>query len=99
MNNLLEQFWSICISIFSNFTYDKLKIIFSNEKNNNITPGGDGGFIYIHAQKIEGGGKITANGGDGHTGGKGGKIQIISEENFMQGSEISANGGKSLGKK
>jgi len=57
--------------------------------------GGDAGEVFIAARKIIGDGKITADGGSGSIGGKGGKITVISEDNQFAG-EISAKGGKSL---
>lgn len=57
--------------------------------------GGDAGEVFIAARKIVGKGKITANGGDGTEGGKGGKIVVISEDNQFRG-EVSARGGQSL---
>ncbi len=60
-----------------------------------IGRGGDAGEVFIAARKIVGDGKITADGGDGSTGGKGGKVTIISEDNQFTG-QVSAMGGKSL---
>lgn len=60
-----------------------------------IGRGGDAGEVFIAARKIVGDGKITADGGAGSVGGKGGKITIISEDNQFAG-QISAKGGKSL---
>lgn len=57
--------------------------------------GGDAGEVFIVARKIIGNGKITADGGDGSIGGRGGKIIIISEDNQFSG-HISSKGGKSL---
>lgn len=56
--------------------------------------GGDAGNIFIAARKIRGDGRMTADGGDGSIGGKGGKIAVISEDNQFRG-DISAKGGKS----
>ena len=65
-------------------------------KNENQTgKGGDVGEVFIVARKIIGDGKITADGGDGSTGGKGGKITIISEDNQF-GGQVSVKGGKSI---
>jgi hypothetical protein len=58
---------------------------------------GDGGEIYIAARKITGTGTITANGGDGIKGGKGGKVTMISDDNQFEG-DISTEGGKSMAK-
>jgi hypothetical protein len=63
--------------------------------NHEIGRGGDAGEVFIAARKIVGDGKITADGGDGSIGGKGGKITIISEDNQFTG-QVSAKGGKSL---
>ena len=57
--------------------------------------GGDAGEVFIAARKIIGTGKITADGGDGSVGGKGGRVIIISEDNQFTG-QVSAKGGKSL---
>jgi len=59
----------------------------------NLGKGGDAGEVFIAARKIVGSGKITADGGDGSTGGKGGKVTLICESNQFDG-EISAKGGK-----
>ena len=60
-----------------------------------IDRGGDAGEVFIAAKKIVGTGKITADGGDGSIGGKGGKVTIISEDNRFAG-QVSARGGKSF---
>lgn len=57
--------------------------------------GGDAGEVFIATRKIVGDGKITADGGDGSIGGKGGKVTIISGDNQFMG-QVSAKGGKSL---
>jgi len=67
-------------------------------KKNSLGCGGDAGEVFIVARKIIGNGKITADGGDGNIGGRGGKVTIISEDNQFSG-HISARGGKSLSKK
>ena len=64
-------------------------------KEPEIAHGGNAGEIFIAARKIIGDGKITADGGSGSIGGKGGKITVISEDNQFDG-EISTKGGKSL---
>lgn len=56
--------------------------------------GGNAGEVFIAARKIIGDGRITADGGDGSIGGKGGKVTIISEDNQFTG-QVSAKGGKS----
>ena len=77
---------------------DKFKIIFHfKNKDRNTGRGGDAGEIFIAARKIIGDGKITADGGKGNIGGRGGRVTIISEDNQF-GGEVSAKGGKSLGK-
>jgi hypothetical protein len=65
--------------------------------NKNVGKGGNAGDIFIAARKITSSpeAKIMASGGDGSTGGKGGKITIISEDNQFQG-EVSAKGGTSF---
>src|SRR3989344_5590993 len=63
--------------------------------NSEIGRGGDAGEVFIAARKIVGDGKITADGGDGSIGGKGGKVTIISEDNQFAG-QVSAKGGKSF---
>ena len=63
--------------------------------DNKVGRGGNAGEIFIAARKIIGDGKITADGGDGSIGGKGGKITIISEDNQFAG-KVSAKGGNSL---
>lgn len=74
---------------------EKLKIIFNfNKKSKKFNRGGDAGEVFIAARKIRGGGNITADGGDGYVGGKGGKVTIISDDNQLEG-DISARGGKS----
>lgn len=65
-----------------------------NQNNQKRGPGGDAGEIFIAARKIRGDGKITADGGDGSVGGKGGRITLISEDNQFKG-ELSVKGGKS----
>lgn len=62
-------------------------------KKSDIGRGGDAGKVFIAARKIVGNGKITANGGGGCIGGRGGKITIISEDSQFKG-DISARGGK-----
>lgn len=64
-------------------------------KEPEISRGGDAGEVFIATRKIIGVGKITADGGSGSVGGKGGKVTVISEDNQFTG-EISAKGGKSL---
>lgn len=81
-----------------NWPTKKLGEIFRKIKKNEpseIGRGGDAGEVFIAARKIVGDGKITAGGGDGSIGGKGGKITVISEDNQFSG-QISAKGGKSL---
>ncbi len=75
----------------------KLKIALSLQKDKKlkIGQGGDAGEVFIAARKIIGDGKITADGGAGSIGGKGGKVTVISEDNRFTG-EISTKGGKSL---
>ena len=77
---------------------EKLKVVFNIEKKkkHNLIRGADGGEIFIAARKIRGDGEITANGGDGAVGGKGGKVVIVSEDNQFKG-KISSKGGKSSG--
>ncbi|MDO8571407.1 MAG: hypothetical protein Q7R79_01905 [bacterium] len=65
-----------------------------NEQSN-IGRGGDAGEVFIAARKIIGNGKITADGGDGSVGGKGGRVTLISEDNHFAGI-VSVKGGKSL---
>lgn len=65
------------------------------EKSEESGKGGDAGEIYIAARKITGGGAIIADGGRGSIGGKGGKVNIISEDNRFMG-KVSAQGGKSI---
>jgi len=64
-------------------------------RNSKAGRGGDAGEVFIAARKIVGDGKITADGGNGSIGGKGGKVIVISEDNQFAG-EISTKGGKSL---
>lgn len=59
-----------------------------------LTRGGNGGQIYIITESLEGGGIITADGGDGDIGGQGGKIYIDAKKNNYKG-VISAQAGKS----
>lgn len=75
----------------------KLKIVLNlrKDKKPEIGRGGDAGEVFIAARKIVGDGKITADGGSGSMGGKGGKVTIISDDNQFAG-EVSAKGGKSL---
>lgn len=61
-----------------------------------MNKGGDGGNIFIAARKIQGGGKILADGGQGDIGGKGGNVSIISEDMSGFDGEISAKGGDSV---
>lgn len=61
----------------------------------NLHRGGDAGKIFIAARKIVGDGRITADGGDESTGGKGGKVNIISDSYQFNG-QVSAKGGKTL---
>lgn len=76
---------------------EKLQVILNlgNKKKFSHGSGGDAGQIFIAARKIEGSGRITADGGEGNIGGKGGRITLISEDNQF-GGEISAKGGKSV---
>lgn len=76
---------------------EKLKIIlnFGKNKKSEIGRGGDGGDVLIVTQIIRGAGSITAEGGEGIIGGKGGKVTVISGNDQLKG-EISVKGGKSL---
>lgn len=74
---------------------EKLAVTLNFRKENSRGVGGDAGEIFLAVRKIQGEGKISADGGDGSIGGKGGKITLISEDNQFQG-EISAKGGKSV---
>lgn len=56
--------------------------------------GGDGGQIFIFADKIVEKGKILADGGEGIIGGKGGNVHIVTKESKFAGI-ISSKGGKS----
>ena len=71
------------------------KTNWQTKKFNNFGKGGDAGEVFIVAKKIIGDGKITADGGDGCNGGKGGKVTVVSEDNNFKGG-ISAKGGKSF---
>ena len=74
----------------------KLSLGFKKKKQINVPgKGGDAGSIFIAARKIIGDGNITADGGEGSIGGKGGKVTLISEDNQFTG-QVSAKGGKSL---
>jgi pectate lyase len=73
---------------------EKFKIIFNFKKGQKLSHGGDAGEVFIAARKIRGNGKITANGGSGKIGGRGGKVTVISDDNQFKG-EISAKGGES----
>lgn len=66
-----------------------------NLNKSEIGRGGNAGEIFIAGRKIVGDGKISADGGSGSIGGKGGKISVISDDNQFTG-KISAKGGKSL---
>lgn len=59
-----------------------------------LSVGGDGGKIFIFANKIVGAGKITADGGSGNIAGAAGEIHIKTNAIDIAG-EISAKGGKS----
>src|SRR3989344_3509624 len=65
-----------------------------NQNNQKRVPGGDAGEIFIAARRIRGNGKITADGGDGSVGGKGGEITLVTEDNQFEG-EVSVRGGTS----
>lgn len=56
--------------------------------------GGDGGSVIIISKKISGSGCISARGGSGDVGGKGGRVHIETIENDFKGS-ISTDGGDS----
>lgn len=64
------------------------------QKNQKRGPGGDGGKVFIFANKIKGQGKIKADGGDGSIGGKGGEVHIVVNKGKYSG-EILASGGNS----
>lgn len=72
-----------------------MKTNWQTKKQEEIGKGGDAGEVFIAARKIVGNGSITANGGDGSVGGKGGRITIISEDNQFTG-QVEALGGKSI---
>lgn len=75
---------------------EKLAVTFNFKRKDSARGiGGDAGEIFLAFRKIQGEGKISADGGDGSVGGKGGKITLISEDNQFKG-EISARGGKSI---
>lgn len=76
---------------------EKIGIKFNLGKRREMSNGvgGDAGEIFLAVGKIQGDGKITADGGDGVIGGKGGKITILSDDDQFSG-EISAKGGRSM---
>ena len=67
--------------------------------DNDAGKGGNGGKIFIIAQKkldLKEGSRLNADGGDGSIGGKGGEIHLVTPgESHIQG-EVSAKGGRSF---